>query len=67
MCDDDFMDYIGFATGGTGEFPGEDGDDDDDDDQRLVLLGKPVPGRALSMQYEITKDRFRLSLLYRFW
>lgn len=32
MCDDDFMDYIGFATGGTGEFPGEDGEDDDDDD-----------------------------------
>ena len=34
--DDDFMDYIGFATGGTGEFPGEDGEDDDDD-QRFEL------------------------------
>ena len=32
MCNDEFMDYIGFITGGTGELPSEDGEREDDDD-----------------------------------
>ena len=32
MCNDDFMDYIGFITGGTGEMPSEDGEHEDDED-----------------------------------
>lgn len=32
MCNDDFMNYIGFMTNGTGELPPEEGENEENDD-----------------------------------